>query len=214
MTGLTYEFRLARRDDLEGIARVFVAAFPESIQHYFDAPPAPAVVAEPFSLCMEAEPDALYVADAGRGRIAGYIFAPAATSRLPWVAVRKGIIFRWAWRWISGQYRIGAAPIRALTLNKLDFLSSSRQPEVKAEARILSVAVHPEHQGRGIARVLCGLGLRRLDGLGAGPVRLEVRPDNQPAVRLYRGLGFRPAGTTRDSQGDWLIMLREGPQLT
>lgn len=211
MKGLTYEYRAARPDDLEGIARVFAAAFPDSITHYFDAPPAPEVVAEPFSLCLESEPDALYVADAGRGRIAGYIFAPAKSSRIPWVAIRKGIIFRWFWRWVSGQYRIGMAPVRALTLNKLDFLTSAREPRVLAEARILSVAVDPEHQGRGIARALCNLGLGRLDRLGAGPVRLEVRPENEPARRLYKGLGFVDFGLTRDSQGDWLIMLRGAP---
>jgi len=169
------------------------------------------VVAEPFALCLASEPDALYVAEDGQGRIAGYLFAPASTGRIPWVAIRRGIIFRWFWRWLSGQYRLGMAPVRALVFNKLDFLASARQPKVKAEARILSIAVHPEFQGRGIARALCDLGLGRLDRLGAGPVRLEVRPENQPAVRLYSGLGFRPAGRTRDSQGDWLIMLRDAP---
>lgn len=172
------------------------------------------MVAEPFALCLEAEPEALYVADARDGNIAGYLFAPATTSRIPWVAIRKGIIFRWFWRWISGQYRIGLAPVRGLVLNKVDFLTSARQPKVQAEARILSIAVHPEHQGKGIAGALCRLGLARLDRLGAGPVRLEVRPENEPAMRLYSGLGFQAAGRTRDAQGDWLIMLRTSPQTT
>lgn len=211
---LSYEYRLARHDDLEGIARVFAAAFPESISHYFDAPPAPAVVAEPFSLCLEAEPEALYVADARDGSVAGYLFAPASTSRIARVAVTRGFIFRWFWRWITGQYRIGLAPVRGLVLNKVDFLTSARQPKVQAEARILSIAVHPEHQGQGIAGALCRLGLSRLDRLGAGPVRLEVRPENEPAMRLYSGLGFEAAGLTRDAQGDWLIMLRHRPAIT
>lgn len=206
---MTYDFRLARPDDLTGIAGVFAAAFPESISHYFAAPPGLDVVAEPFSLCLESEPDALYVADAGAGKIAGYIFAPAETGRLPWVAMRKGIALRWLWRWISGHYRIGMAPIRGLVMNKIDFLTSARQPDVKAAARILSIAVHPDHQGRGIAKALCTLGLRRLDRLGANPVRLEVRPTNEPAMRLYSRLGFQEFGRTRDSQGDWLIMLRQ-----
>jgi len=205
---MAYHYRLASEQDLNGIAHVFAAAFPDSISHYFDTPPEPAVIAEPFSLCLAAEPDGLYVAETGAGDIAGYIFAPASTSRLPWVAVKTGMAFKWLWRWVSGQYRIGFTPVRALALNKVDFLTSARQPTVQAEARILSVAVHPRHQGRGIARSLCTMGLRRLDHLGAGPVRLEVRPDNAPAVALYQRLGFQVSGRTRDSQGDWLIMLR------
>lgn len=214
MTSLAYDYRKARASDLEGIARVFATAFPESIAHYFARPPALAVVAEPFALCLAAEPEALCVADAGNGEIAGYIFAPSSTSRIPWVAVRRGIIFKWFWRWMTGQYGIGMAPVRALTLNKLDFLSSAREPEVKAEARILSIAVDPAHQGQGIAKELCRLGLERLDRLGAGPVRLEVRPENRPALRLYSGLGFAVSGRTRDAQGDWLIMLRENAGAT
>lgn len=208
---MAYTYRLARPADLEGVAQVFMAAFPATMAHYFRRPPAPRVVAEPFSLCLAAEPGAFWVAAAAAGSVAGYIFAPAHTSRLPWAALTRGFLLRWLWRWVSGQYSIGLAPVRALASNKLDFLASARRPQVHAEARILSVAVHPDHQGRGVARTLCQLGLGRLDRIGAGPVRLEVRPENVPALRLYTSLGFRVADTTRDGQGEWLIMLRDIP---
>ncbi len=206
---MSYEYRPARAGDLEGIARIFMAAFPESISHYFSSPPSPAVVAEPFTLCLASEPGGFLVADAGGGQIAGYIFAPAHTGRLPRVALSRGFAFRWLWRWVSGQYGIGLGPVRGLAANKLDFLASARQPKVRADARILSIAVHPDHQGRGIAGKLCSLALDRLDQLGASPVRLEVRPWNTPAVTIYNRLGFRRVGSTHDSQGEWLIMLRE-----
>lgn len=212
---MPYTFRQARRDDLIGIARVFTAAFPATIRHYFATTPSPHVVAEPFALCLAAEPEAFHVAiDDDSGRLVGYIFAPARTGRLPWVAVGRGFIFRWFWRWITGQYRIGLSPVRAMTGNKLDFLASAGQSTVQAEARILSVAVHPDHQGRGLARELCRRALQRLDKLGARPVRLEVRPENGPAVKLYRDLGFKETGRTHDAQGDWLIMLRRQPGAT
>jgi [ribosomal protein S18]-alanine N-acetyltransferase len=185
-----------------------MAAFPSSIDHYFERAPALSVVAEPFTLCLASEPDAFFVADSGGGAIAGYIFTPAHTGRIPWAAIRYGIAFRWLWRWLSGQYRIGLAPIRALAQNKLNFLVGAGAPAVKAKARILSVAVHPDHPGRGVASRLCALALARLDRLGASPVRLEVRPDNGPALAMYTRLGFRPCGEMRDSQGAWLIMLR------
>lgn len=208
---MTFQFRQAAASDLEGVAQVFAAAFPESIAHYFSRPPSMAVVAEPFALCLAAEPDGFFVAVSPEGRIAGYIFAPCRTGRLPWAALRRGFAFRWLWGWVSGRFGIGLNPVRALAVNKVDFLRSARQPTVKAEARILSIAVHPDFQGQGLATKLARLGIERLDRLGVPLVRLEVRPDNAPAVRLYTGLGFRPHSTTRDSQGEWLIMLREPP---
>jgi ribosomal-protein-alanine N-acetyltransferase len=62
------------------------------------------------------------------------------------------------------------------------------------EAEILSVAVAKARQGRGLARALLNLHLRRLAGLGARAVFLEVDEDNAPARRLYARAGFREVG--------------------
>ena len=62
------------------------------------------------------------------------------------------------------------------------------------EAEILSVAVASARRGRGLARALLNLHLRRLAGLGANAVFLEVDEDNEPARRLYQRAGFREVG--------------------
>ena len=62
------------------------------------------------------------------------------------------------------------------------------------EAEILSVAVAPSRRGRGLARKLLDLHLRRLAGLGATAVLLEVDEDNAPARRLYDRARFRDVG--------------------
>jgi len=62
---------------------------------------------------------------------------------------------------------------------------------VEDEAEILSVAVAAARQGRGLARGLLALHLRRLAGLGARAVFLEVDEHNTAAIRLYRRAGFR-----------------------
>lgn len=59
------------------------------------------------------------------------------------------------------------------------------------EAEILSVAVARSWQGRGIARELLMLHLRRLAGLGARTVFLEVDENNTSANKLYARAGFR-----------------------
>jgi ribosomal-protein-alanine N-acetyltransferase len=62
------------------------------------------------------------------------------------------------------------------------------------EAEILSVAVARAWQGRGLARRLLDLHLRRLAGLRLRAVFLEVDEDNKPARRLYARAGFREVG--------------------
>jgi ribosomal-protein-alanine N-acetyltransferase len=62
------------------------------------------------------------------------------------------------------------------------------------EAEILSVAVATARRGKGLARRLLDLNLRRLAGLGARAVFLEVDEGNVPARKLYRRAGFREVG--------------------
>jgi [ribosomal protein S18]-alanine N-acetyltransferase len=62
------------------------------------------------------------------------------------------------------------------------------------EAEILSVAIAPGWKGRGLSRQLLDLHLRRLAGIGARSVYLEVGQSNAPACRLYRRAGFREVG--------------------
>ena len=62
------------------------------------------------------------------------------------------------------------------------------------EAEILSVAVARAQQGRGLARRLLDLHMRRLAGLGVRTVFLEVDDDNVPARRLYARSAFRQVG--------------------
>ncbi len=83
---------------------------------------------------------------------------------------------------------------------------------VTDEAEILSVAVAAAQRGKGLARRLLDLHLRRLAGLGARAVYLEVEEGNTPALRLYRRAGFREVGRRpgyyQDSQGAAALVLR------
>lgn len=59
------------------------------------------------------------------------------------------------------------------------------------EAEILSIAVAPAWRGRGLARRLLDLHLRRLVGIGVATLFLEVDEANRPARRLYDRARFR-----------------------
>jgi mycothiol synthase len=55
-----------------------------------------------------------------------------------------------------------------------------------------NLAVHPEHQGRGIGPALLDAGLAQLVATGCAEVLLWVDADNASAIELYRSRGFTP----------------------
>lgn len=67
-----------------------------------------------------------------------------------------------------------------------------------AEVTILhALGVRPVDSGRGFAKQMVRQALSMARQSGQKAVRLDVLGGNQPAERLYTGLGFRYAGTVR-----------------
>lgn len=196
--------------DIPAIAALFTESFTESVLHHCGRLPKPQAMEDVFSLVWSAEPAAALVARNGEnGRIVGYCFAPTGLSHL-WVrAVLGGHILKWAWRWLTGRYGFGLHPVKIIMMNKLAFLRSSLRPAAAVNARILSIAVAEDCRGRGIASRLMEAAVEYFTAQQAKRIRLEVRPDNLPAVRVYQKMGFYPGGRTADSQGEWLIMFKE-----
>jgi ribosomal protein S18 acetylase RimI-like enzyme len=58
-------------------------------------------------------------------------------------------------------------------------------------AEVLSVAVGGRARGRGLGRELVGAGLDELRRRGVGAARVVTAQDNEPALRMYEGAGFR-----------------------
>ncbi|WP_162306060.1 GNAT family N-acetyltransferase [Oleisolibacter albus] len=56
---------------------------------------------------------------------------------------------------------------------------------------LYKVATHPDRRGRGLARTLLAGLLQRAAAAGGARAYLQVAAGNEPAVRLYRSLGFR-----------------------
>ncbi|MBL0403613.1 GNAT family N-acetyltransferase [Microvirga aerilata] len=81
------------------------------------------------------------------------------------------------------------------------FLGRSGKPSgfvlsrtVLDEAEILTVAIAPDARGKGHARPLLAHHLDALSRRGVSRVLLEVEEGNEPALALYRRLGFRETG--------------------
>jgi len=107
------------------------------------------------------------------------------------IAALHGRSFRRGWseqevegllldRHVIAHRATGGAKLNGFILSRL----------VEDEAEILSVAVAVRQRGRGLAHKLLNLHLRRLAGLGACTIFLEVDEHNVPALRLYQHAGF------------------------
>lgn len=81
------------------------------------------------------------------------------------------------------------------------------------ESHITNVAVLGTFRGRGIGELLMREMMERAAANGARTMTLEVRVTNEPALNLYRKLGFRDGGIRRgyytDNGEDALVMWTE-----
>jgi len=80
---------------------------------------------------------------------------------------------------------------------------------------VVSIAVMVQHRRKGLAKTLLTEAIKALDRkYGCSEVFLEVRVSNQPAINLYRKLGFRDIRVIHhyyiDSE-DALVMARKLP---
>jgi ribosomal-protein-alanine N-acetyltransferase len=75
---------------------------------------------------------------------------------------------------------------------------------------IMNLAIDPAYRGKGYGRLLLEHGLEHLKGLGADCVELEVRVDNELAIKLYESYGFhikeRLPNYYRDGEDAYLMV--------
>lgn len=209
---LSIDYGAASWEDMDGVADVFLNSFSDSMVHVFGRVPDTSLIRQIFEVCLLSEPDSFLVAREGN-RVIGYIFAPYELKRLWQTATKRGFLWRWVKGWICGELGFGWHPLKVILLDKFYFLQSAFRDEIGTGARILSVAVAEETRGKGVGTRLVGQALERLERCGVDTVRLEVRPWNQAARRLYQGFGFKIVGTTADSQGEWQVMVKPFPKL-
>ena len=89
------------------------------------------------------------------------------------------------------------------------------------EARVTTIAVHPDHRRQGLGKELMHRLLERAVARGAVCSTLEVRAGNEAAIKLYEDLGYVTAGLRKNYYPDnkedavvmWLYDLLSAPIL-
>lgn len=81
-------------------------------------------------------------------------------------------------------------------------------------ARLYSIAIAPEAQGKGIAKSLCAKIESNAREHGCHEIRLEVRPDNTRAINLYQKLNYHLFGRYHQFYEDGTDALRLHKLLT
>jgi len=69
--------------------------------------------------------------------------------------------------------------------------SELRRIEFAKKGHIVSIAVLPEYRRQGIAKTLMIEAMKGMEAYNATECFLEVRVSNQPAINLYKKLGFQ-----------------------
>lgn len=208
---MAVEIRLCRAGDLPAAAAIYRRSFATSVDAFLSgASPEQKLFEDLFSLLYRALPGDLFVLEED-GRVQGYLVA--LSRRIEWLwgyTICSGTLFLWAGRLLLGRYGVPLQAIPGIVRNKLCFVSTEKVRSPRGRyGRILSIALAEECRGRGWGRRLVKHALEHFAELGLDRVKLEVRPENLPAVRTYTGQGFIGAGRTRDLQGEWLVMIKK-----
>lgn len=97
----------------------------------------------------------------------------------------------------------------AYSMSRVEHGLSNLKKAFAKKGHVISIAVLPHARGMGIAEALMRRTLEALREYGASEVYLEVRVSNEPAIKLYRKLGFEPIRRLHayyiDGEDAWLM---------
>lgn len=187
------------------IAKIYKEAFPASISRFFKERAREELLdllELSFQLVMHWGGQALLAKDAS-GRILGYCLYSVENNPKD---LQKSL--RAAGRLLG---KIRPTEVGQLTYNQLLKVIHKRKtrPTLKKGTAIISIAVAPAYQGRGVGTFLLSASLKKL---AKETVFLNVRKGNRPARLLYKQAGFIAYGVTKDLLGEW-IMLKKPPSV-
>ena len=154
----------------------------------------------------------------------GFTLRPLTRSDLrDLVALEQELFGRGAWPYdvmdaelhSLNRYYVGAAEpsVGPIGVDAVEKLVGYAGVAVGATAEVMTVGISARAQGRGIGRALMEDLIAACQQRGTEEIFLEVRVDNEPAIGLYRSLGFADVrirrGYYQPENIDALVMRRK-----
>ena len=190
--------------DAREIAKLYCAAFPESVELFFGTKPFDKLLnllELTFLLVFYSGGEALLVKNEA-GSIYGYCLYRSAREASANRSLRKMLTVL-----PKMASKTSLAEIGKLLHNQLIMATSTKRTKKRArpQAQIISIAISPTCQGQGVGTLLFRSVLNDLEPYSVG---LNVRADNPAARRLYAKTGFQECGTTSDLSGKWIMLVK------
>ena len=196
--------------EIEAAVRIFFDGFGDNVRRLYGDPPKPDAMVDVWTFARALEPGGFLAAHVD-GRLVGYALFTSSVHTLQRAALTSGCVFAWGLRAITGRYGLRWSALFGQLWNKMLFAGSSSAYRTTGDAQLLNIAVASAARGHGAATLLVAQGLRYLHTRGIEEVRLEVQPDNAPAIAAYTRCGFHERGRLRNVYGDWIVMTARPP---
>lgn len=196
--------------DVTVCATLYAQGFERGLRALFGRLPHTALLEDALIAYLAAEPQGFLIwAATDAGPADGYVLVTRSLTALIRRVVFSRAVPRALGRLLRGDYGIGQPRVIAHALGEAArFARSSGKFRVAGDAQIVSIAVRDGLRGAGAGHALMRAGLSYLEAVRVPEVRLEVQPDNEPAQRLYRRLGFVQRGEIPSPLGKALVMTR------
>jgi ribosomal protein S18 acetylase RimI-like enzyme len=191
--------------EIDSAVRIFFDGFAENARRLYGNPPKPDAMVDVWTFARNLEPGGFLGAHAG-GDLVGYALFTSSVHRLQRVALTSGRALVWALRALTGRYGLRWSALFGQLWNKMIFVGSASEYRTTGDAQLLNIAVAPAARGAGAAGALVEHGMQYLASRAIHEVRLEVQPNNAPAIAVYRRAGFQERGRMRNAYGDWIVM--------
>jgi len=197
----------AKLQHIDSVVDIFCSAFENSILFFTPLnEELKGFLKDAFILLHKVYEEGFIIAKEGE-KVYGYAIMVDDIKILWLESISSGLLAKAAINLIKGNYGIDLNTFLKIIKNKLFYLKF----EIGSvpSAQLLSIGVHPDFHGKGVGRGLLKEGIKYIDSLGIKRIKLEVRPENTAAVKLYTQYGFEVVGEERDLQGKWLVMIRQ-----
>jgi ribosomal protein S18 acetylase RimI-like enzyme len=175
--------------DLKALVEIYSACFPERAREVFGSADHRVFIADYLRFYLAWDPANTWVYE-HEDNVSGVVIAPCRYAPVR-AALVRGQVFSWLWHLLTGRYGIPLHILKLFFRAGFAFNSDAAIRELWGKPYIHLFAVAPARQGQRIGATLLSWTLDHYRRQGVEGCWLLVQAQNQRAIALYEGFGFR-----------------------